>query len=62
MDAVRGSEPNRITIEICDDDRKQMHVLEFIQSILMRRWQLYICTCSCCFPLSTNFSLGSGCL
>ena len=24
--AVRGSEPNRVTIEICDDDREHMHM------------------------------------
>ena len=31
VNAVRGSEPNRVTIEICDDDREHMHVLGSIQ-------------------------------
>ena len=31
LDAVRGSEPNQVTIEICDDDREHMHVLGSIQ-------------------------------
>ena len=26
-DVIRGIEPNQITIEICDDDREDMHVL-----------------------------------
>ena len=30
-DPIRGIEPNRITIEICDDDREHMHVLGSIQ-------------------------------
>ena len=29
--SVRGIEPNRVTIEICDDDREHMHVLGSIQ-------------------------------
>ena len=28
LDAVRGIEPNRVTIKICDDDREHMHVLQ----------------------------------
>ena len=28
LDAVRGIEPNRVTIRICDDDRELMHVLQ----------------------------------
>ena len=31
LDAVRDIEPNRVTIEICDDDREHMHVLGSIQ-------------------------------
>ena len=26
LDAVRGIEPNRVTIRICDDDCEHMHV------------------------------------
>ena len=25
LDAIRGIEPNRVTIRICDDDREHMH-------------------------------------
>ena len=28
LDAVRGIEPNRVTIQICDDDRELMPVLQ----------------------------------
>ena len=28
LDAVRGIEPNRVTIQICDDDGEHMHVLQ----------------------------------
>ena len=28
LDAVRGIEPNRVTIRICDDDGEHMHVLQ----------------------------------
>ena len=36
VDAVRDIEPNQVTVRICDDDREHMHVLEFIQSNLMK--------------------------
>ena len=26
MDGVRGVEPNRVTVRICDDDREHKHV------------------------------------
>ncbi len=42
LDAVHGSEPNQVTIEICDDDREYMHVLEFIQSNLMQITGTYV--------------------
>ena len=64
LDAVRDIEPNRVTIEICDDDREHMHVLESIQCNLMRRVQMtgtYIFVLAVFF-LSTNFPMGSRCL
>ena len=36
VDAVRASEPNQVTIRICDDDGEHWHVLEFRQSNLMK--------------------------
>ena len=30
LDAIRSIEPNRVTVEICDDDREHMRVVRFI--------------------------------
>ena len=43
LDAVRGIEPNRVTIRICDDDGEYMHVLIYCSNYIIIKsnmWKL----------------------